>query len=191
MKLKIGFFAIMLALSFLLDPSPLSLCSLLAALLHELGHIAMARICHIRLRECKVGIYGAGLIPDGSLYSYGQEILLCLAGPLTNLLTACLLLPIKINDTNEFLQGFFFASLVLGLLNLLPIKGFDGGRVLHALLSLRLQPHTVSLITSACSFLCIFSLWSASVYLLLRAAASLSLFIFSLSLFSRIFLNEE
>lgn len=191
MKLKIGFFAIMLALSFLLAPSLLSLCAFLAALLHELGHIAMARLCHIHLRECKIGIYGAGLIPDGSLYSYGQEILLCLAGPLTNLLTMCLFLPIQFSFLEEFRQGFLFASLALGLLNLLPIKGFDGGRVLHALLSLRMQPHTVSLITSACSFLCIFSLWSASIYLLLRTAASLSLFIFSLSLFSRIFLNEE
>ena len=188
MKFKIGFFAVMLALSLVFSPSLLSLCAALAALLHELGHVGMAALCGIRLRECQIGIYGAGLVPDGGVYSYAQEIALCLAGPLVNLLSASVGLHLP---DGAFRQGFLFSSLALGLLNLLPIRGFDGGRILSALLLRFWQPRTAERITDVLSFLCVLSLWCCSVYLLIRFVASLSLFIFSLSLFARIFLTEK
>ena len=191
MKLKIGFFAIMLVLSLLLSPTLLSLCAALAALLHELGHVAMAAVCGIRLRECQIGIYGAGLVPDGGVYSYGQEIALCLAGPLVNLLCASVGLWFLNENAGAFWANFVFSSLALGLLNLLPIRGFDGGRILGAFLLRFCSARTVECVTAVLSFLCVFLLWCCSVYLLIRFVASLSLFIFSLSLFSRIFLSEK
>lgn len=191
MKLKIGFFAIMLALSLLLSPSLISLCAALAALLHELGHVVMAAVCGIRLRECQIGIYGAGLVPDGGVYSYGQEIALCLAGPLVNLICASVGLWFLNGTAGGFWAGFVFSSLALGVLNLLPIQGFDGGRILCALLLRFCPPRTAERMVAVLSFLCVLSLWCLSVYLLLRFVASLSLFIFSLSLFSRIFLSEK
>ena len=191
MKLKIGFFAIMLALSLCLSPSLLSLCAALSALLHELGHVGMAWLCRVRLTECRIGIYGAGLVPDGGVYSYGQEIFLCLAGPLVNLLCASVGLHFLGSAWGAFWQDFVFSSLALGILNLLPVKGFDGGRIVHALLCRHCLPTTASYLTEALSFICVFLLWCLSVYLMLRFAASLSLFIFSLSLFARIFLSEE
>ena len=84
MKIRIGFLALLLALSLFLTQSLFSLGLLLAVLMHEMGHILMAFACKIRLKECTVGIYGAGLTPEHGLYSYGKEILLCLAGPLSN-----------------------------------------------------------------------------------------------------------
>ena len=191
MKIKIGFFTVMLALSLLLDHSLLSLASFFAALTHEIGHILMASLCGIRLRECRIGLYGAGLVPDGTLYSYTQEILLCLAGPLTNLLLGSLGLFFCHGEGLAAIRYFVFASFVLGLLNLLPIKDFDGGRILSALLSLHVSPQSARKVIEILSFLCVFFLWSLSVYLLLRAASSLSLFVFSISLFLRIFLSEE
>lgn len=191
MKIKIGFFAVMLCLSLLLDHSAFSLASLLAALTHEAGHICMARLCRIRLRECEVGIFGAGLTPDDGIYSYGQELLLCLAGPLTNLFLGSLGLWLMDGRWGEWVRGFVFSSFSLGILNLLPIRGFDGGRILTSLLCLRLSPLTARRILGALSFFCVFLLWTLSVYLLLRAASSLSLFVFSLSLFCRIFLSER
>ena len=64
MKFKIGFFAIMLILSLVLDHSLFSLAAFLAAFTHELGHLGMSMRCKIRFKECKIGIYGAGLMPD-------------------------------------------------------------------------------------------------------------------------------
>lgn len=191
MKIKIGFFTVLLALTLLLDRSLLSLSAFAAAATHELGHIAMASLCGIRLQECRIGLYGAGIVPDGHLYSYGQEILLCLAGPLVNLFLGSIGLNLIGKYPSKWLTDFVFASLTLGLLNLLPIKDFDGGRILNALLCRLLSPRFAHRVLSLLSFFCIFCLWSLSVYLLLRSAASLSLFVFSISLFFRIFLSED
>ncbi len=189
MKIKIGFFTILLGLALALSHSLFALASLLAALTHELGHLLMARAFGISMRECRIGLYGAGLEPSASLYSYKREILLCLAGPLTNFLFAITLwiLPLP---SSEFLTFFIFSSFSLGTLNSLPIRGFDGGRILGALLSHILSPRTVRQIVDVLSFLFIFLLWSLSVYLLMRTASSLSLFVFSLSLFGRLFIAE-
>ncbi len=191
MKIKVGFFAIMLALSLVISRSLLAPAALLAASLHELGHILMAALCKIRLKTCKIGLYGAGISPDGNcLYSYGKELLLCLGGPLVNLLSFALLTRSP-SEQGSFLYFFLFSSLLLGSLNLLPIQGFDGGRILAALLSFRFSPMAIHRILQLCSFFCVFLLWSISVYLLLRFSSSLSLFIFSISLFCRIFIPES
>ena len=130
-------------------------------------------------------------MPDSDLFSYNREILLCLAGPATNFLCVFIGLHTFGAFPSDFYQYFIFASAALGILNLLPIQGFDGGRILHALLSKHLEPRVVGAWISALSFLFIFLLWSISLYLLIRTASSLSLFIFSLSLFARIFIPER
>ena len=190
MKLRIGFFTVFLATSLLIDHTLFSFAAFLAAFIHEAGHILAARLCHIRLRECKVGIYGAGLMPESGLFSYQKEILLCLSGPLFNLLSAFLCLSVKAVDSH-FFQYFIFSSLSMGLLNLLPIRDFDGGRVLYSLLCLKFRPDLARGILHTFSFFCLFFLWCLSVYLLLRASSSLSLFIFSLSLFFKIFISDN
>ena len=191
LKIKIGFFAILLFLSLLLSHTLFSIASLLAALLHELGHLLAARICGIRMKEFSLGLFGAGLTPNGELYSYFDEIILCLGGPLSNFFFGSLCLIFLRSSSSPFLLSFVFSSFAYGILNLLPIKGFDGGRMLRAFLLFFLPLDLTEKIFSFLSFLCVFSLWSLSVYLLFRSASSLSLFIFSLSLFARIFLSEE
>lgn len=191
MKIKIGFFAILLGLALLWEHSLFSLSAALAVIFHETGHMITAAACGIRLRECKIGIYGAGLIPENGLYSYQKEILLCLSGPLVNLICGSCLLPIGFKSGSDFLRGFVFSSFSLGILNLLPICGFDGGRIINAILCLILSPDTASRILKGCSFLVIFFLWIGSVYLILRVNSSLSFFIFSISLFGKLFISDQ
>lgn len=186
LKIKFGFFAVLLLLVLAIsspDYFPALLCS---AALHELGHIAMARACGIRLICLKLGIFGAALSPESSLYSYKKEIILCLGGPAFNFLTA-------LTARNFFLAApnaeiFIASSLALGTLNLLPITDFDGGRAVNAVLCSVLSVDTAARLMRAVSFIFIFSLWCCSLYLLLRAGASLTLFVFSAALFSKIFI---
>ena len=190
MKIRIGFLALMLAISLFLTRSLFTLGLLLAVLTHEIGHILMAFACEIRLRECTVGIYGAGLTPEHGLYSYEKEILLCLAGPLFNFFLGSIGLVVSLSHPSELLEYFSLSSFILGTLNLLPIRDFDGGRILLSLFTILFGPVTAERIQNILSFLFVFLLWSFSLYLLLCHAASLSLFIFSLSLFVRIFIPE-
>ena len=190
LKIKLSFSGAIMLLALFLTHSYLSLAALLAAALHELGHIIAARICKIPLGELKLGIFGAALTPKALLCSYKKEIALCLAGPLVNIISALAFFPL-LNEDNGFGSLFISASLFLGILNLLPIYEFDGGRILFCILSSKLSVKTATTVIKTTSLILIFALWSLSIYLLLRLSSSVSLFIFSLSLFSKIFLSQD
>ena len=186
-KISVGILAVFMIITLSITSPHYFLPMISAIALHELGHVLMAQLSKIRLRELKLGIFGAALSPESYLYSYKKEILLCLGGPLANFLSA--LAVSEFFDPEPF-EYFKMCSLALGSLNLLPISGFDGGRIFTALLSMIFSPRTVQVISKFISFVLIFTLWSFSVYLLLKISASLSLFMFSLSLFAKTFLPD-
>ena len=184
-KISIGFFAVTMLLALWLTRSDYLLPLVLSVIIHEFGHVLAARICKVRFCKLKLGIFGAALFPENTTYSYGTEIIICLGGPAFNFATAfwgCI-----IPSNSHFWQTFILSSLCLGAVNLLPILGFDGGRIFLSILSLVFSPDAAHKLIRIISFVLIFCLWSFSVYLLIRVAASLSLFIFSVSLFVKIF----
>jgi len=193
-KIKFGIIApLFIACLFLSDRWAYTLVALLAAALHELGHICASKLTGIRLSSLSLDLLGARLTTEQRLSSYKNEIILCVAGPLTNFLCsiAALLLGLFIGNAQvkEFVNFFAASSAALGILNLLPIKSFDGGRILDCALTRFFGIYVASKIISLLSFLCCFSLWSFSVYLMMRSGSSLSLFVFSVSLFSKLFVN--
>ncbi len=189
-KIKLSFSGAIMIVALFLTHSYLSLAALIAASLHEIGHIVAAKALKVDLYELRLGIFGASLSSSPMLCSYKKEIILCLAGPLVNLISA-LAVFIFFSPLRDGMELFMNASLFLGFLNLLPIYEFDGGRILNSILSLHFSVKTANRITRISSFILIFILWSLSVYLLLRLSSTVSLFIFSISLFSKIFLSQE
>ena len=185
-RLSISLFGLLMIISLFLTHSYLSLAALAAAFIHELAHIAVARAVGVGLS--RLDIFGASLMMSGELSSYKKEAAVAIAGPLSNLLLFALLLPFS-SEENEYLALFMGASLFLGLLNLLPIKDLDGGRVLFCTLASFFSLNVAQAVLRVLSFLTIFSLWSLSVYLILRLGASLSLFVFSSALFCKTFLS--
>ena len=181
--------AIALAVMILTDRTGVSLLTVFAAFLHECGHLAAARLLRIAPGQMRLDFLGARMEIMGRVLSYGEEWLLCAAGPLMSLVTAAgaaMLWGISMHA-----QIFSCASLVLGLLNLLPIRTFDGGRMLEVLLSGVFGVRTAARMMTLCSFLFLFLLWATAVYFLLRAGDGLSLFCFSMSLFLRFFDGEK
>ena len=186
-KIRVGFFVALMAVSVYIsspDYFPALICSVA---IHEAGHIIAARAVGIRLTGLRLGIFGAALSVDDTLFSYKKEAILVAGGPAFNFLSVLLLKPLPIAAE---LNIFFSSSLALGFLNLLPVYGFDGGRIAAAVLSVFFLPRTTEKILKLLSFIIIFSLWCISVYLLMRVGASLSLFVFSSSLFCKIFVSE-
>ncbi len=167
------------------DRSGIAVMTILAALLHEGGHIAAARVMHIPLHQLQLDLLGARLEVRGRLLSYSEEWLLAVAGPLTSLL--CALVGGLFWQISKLAILFSCASLLLGILNLLPIKSFDGGKMLELLLLSVFGVKVSKNVMNIFSFLFLFLLWSFSVYFLLRATDGLSLFCFSVSLLSRFF----
>lgn len=100
---------------------------LLSALLHELGH-GLA-LCRLKKPPFRVALSFSGAVMETPPLSYREEFLAALAGPAVSLLLG-LALPLWPE------LGFY--SLALGLFNLLPICGLDGGRMLRSALLLHL-----------------------------------------------------
>ena len=188
-KIKIGFLALVMFLSLLITSLDNFFILFTAVAVHELGHILMAKFCNIRLRELKLGIFGAALTPTSTLYSYKKEILLALGGPLFSF--ACTFAVRAFSSGGASTDTFAAVSLMLGCINLLPIAGFDGGRITHCILCVVLGPRSAGRILKLLSFTFIFILWLCSVYLLIKLGVSLNLFIFSLSLFTKIFIPNQ
>lgn len=94
----------------------------LAMLLHEIGHLVAAFLLGLRIRG--VGINWKGLYMVRETGPLGSNLLVSLAGPVANLLIAFLLYRAA---------SFSLANLCFGLVNLLPIQGSDGDRILGSI----------------------------------------------------------
>jgi Zn-dependent protease/CBS domain-containing protein len=122
----------------------------LCVVLHEFGHVFAARAYGIRTSDVT-------LLPIGGVASLermpekpGQEIIVALAGPAVNVVIAfglALFLGANLDlsqmarlgqDPSSLVQDIAVANLWLALFNLIPAFPMDGGRVLRALLAIRL-----------------------------------------------------
>lgn len=180
-RIKVGFGIFVFAVFVLLGgyriiDITVALPWIFAVLLHELGHLAAARLCGARVSGLTLDVTGAKMILCGKLLSYRDEILIALAGPTVNIVTFAV--------TFCFTENFSSFSLMLGLLNLFPISGFDGYRILSSFIKLREGVEKAERVMRTMSFCAVFLLWLISVYLLLRFGSGFSAFILSCSLFS-------
>jgi len=120
-------------------------------LLHELGHALMARRFGIHTPDITLlpigGVARLERIPDQPK----QELLIAIAGPLVNVVIAALLIlflrqPAAASDLSDvntprvaLLSKLASVNIFLVLFNLIPAFPMDGGRILRALLALRLD----------------------------------------------------
>lgn len=123
--LRPDFFLLLLALP---SQGARFLLFVLACAAHELGHLLCLRVFSAPVKLIRLTAFGAEIHAPLLCLSYQQELLTALAGPASNLLLAFLAAGCR--------EGYLFAgmNLLLALMNLLPISGLDGGRVLEILL---------------------------------------------------------
>jgi Zn-dependent protease/CBS domain-containing protein len=154
-----------------------------SVLLHELGHVLVARWYGIRTRDIVMYPIG-GVSRLEQQPTARQEPLIALTGPLVNILIAVVILAtqhdflpletLRIPTDANLAERIAVGNLLLGLFNLLPAYPMDGGRILRALIALRKsEDEATQIASSAGRFLAVlmglFGLLSANFLLVFVA----------------------
>lgn len=135
-------FWLLAAVVWLVEPDLLA-PTLLAAAVHELGHVLALLAVGGRVEGFTLTALGGDLRLAAGL-SYARELPVALAGPVSSLALAWALAA----------RGFFLTagiSLALGLFNLLPLGPLDGGRAVACLCGLCLPPLGAERVERLCS----------------------------------------
>lgn len=119
--------------------------------LHELGHALTARRFGIATRSITLYPFGGVARLDRLPTRPGEELLVALAGPAVNVALAAVVLALLavVDDPSTafaapsvgegLLPNLFVVNVAMAVFNLLPAFPMDGGRVLRAVLALRLD----------------------------------------------------
>lgn len=177
---KLGILAIFFTLlGVSISPHPFLL--IFCYIIHELGHIVMAKIVGAKTRKVKILAFRLSIGYDQTGITYPQEILVCFGGIIFNLISAVTiaLLPFFTGDVADF---FVVCNLSLALMNLYPVSILDGGGILKATLLYFLGQEKAEKISGGVSLICAILLWLVSVYLQLAFSSNPSLLIISIVL---------
>lgn len=133
-------------------------------LLHELGHAYMAKRFGVQTLQIMLSPIGGQAVLERMPKQPRKELLVALAGPIVNLCLAIIASPLlyliptnklarlpqffsnpygntflRLDYDERFIIGFIVLNFLVAVFNLLPAFPLDGGRILRALLSLRMN----------------------------------------------------
>ncbi|MBQ8408373.1 MAG: hypothetical protein IJY39_05855 [Clostridia bacterium] len=212
-KIKFGLGGLLMLSAMMISDSAAVLTIYLgAALLHELGHLAAARLLGIGIKEIRFDFSGVRICTEEGLTSYRQELLLSLAGPTVSLASAFAVMATNAlwgGDLQSLLSGagvflsspqdgagspwgfFALSSLIQAISNLLPVESFDGGRALYCALASVADERVARAVLRVASALSAFLLWTVALYLMLRISAGLGIYVFASCIFALSVLRQD
>lgn len=184
-------FAVILAVSAVLDPSGGVLCGLLAAVVHELGHLLEMARQKCLPQKIAFKMFRVDMVDRGrNERSYQKDLRIILAGPGLNFLLAILCFPVYLLLPYQWLGVFFSANLLVGFFNIQPIVTLDGGAALYAILSAKLGEKKVVFWTNFFSFAILVPLAGVGFWILLRNPYQFSLLFISVYLMGVLVLQK-
>ena len=134
-KIYVSIFSLVaLTLFFISQGFVYSLLFILSATLHETAHLLFLSLYGAKITKIVIFPFGIDICADTMLLSYKKELVCTLAGSLANLLFAllgCLLMNVFPSPQLLF---FVLCNVFLGILNLIPLSFFDGGKALRLIL---------------------------------------------------------
>ena len=165
MRVSVSFWLLILAAA-IVSPVQVVVSVLLAAALHECGHLAMLRLFHVPVEGLRLTALGAELYAKGARrLSYARELLVTLAGPAANLLCALASALLARFTQQELFYIFAGANAVLCAYNLLPVLPLDGGRVLYLVTAFFFGPMVGDAAAAVVGTACALSLLVLGIYL--------------------------
>lgn len=126
----------------------------LCVVLHEYGHALMAKKFNIRTQDIILSPIGGVARLKSMPNNPVQELLIAIAGPIVNVIIALILIlflkigwdigtpeldSFNFDKPLHFIKYLAFVNLALFFFNLVPAFPMDGGRILRAILSMRMD----------------------------------------------------
>ncbi|SDI92796.1 site-2 protease family protein [Salimicrobium halophilum] len=107
---------------------------LLIIIIHELGHVAVARLFEWKIEKVELWLFGATMVSDDFFFRpWHEKVLVTIAGPLQHLWIGMLIPHLGLGGAWE--ETLLFYNTWLAVFNLLPIWPLDGGKLMWILLS--------------------------------------------------------
>lgn len=159
-------FFLLVLLAAVISPVEIIVSVLLAAALHECGHLLALRAFRVPVEGLKLSALGAVLYARGARrLSYGRELIVTLAGCGMNLL--CGLVTAACALRASWVEGFVLAGahILLAAFNLLPIPPLDGSRALYLVAALLLGPAVGDAAAAVTGLACALALVGAGIYI--------------------------
>lgn len=143
--------------------------SLLAVLLHELGHAFIAKKLGYKLNKIYILPYGASISFEDFAFEPADEVKIALAGPITNLFLILFCVALWWIFPESYLYSYYFvvSNFSVAIFNLLPAFPLDGARVLIGILSLKNKRYLAYKIATMFNFfisLTLLALFALSIF---------------------------
>lgn len=153
---------------------------LFAVLIHELGHLAAMWVLDCAPK--RVRLVPAAVEITTKIGGGKHEIFIALCGPAVNLLLFATLFVNYLAFNNDGYLTIGLINLLIGVFNLLPVTGLDGGTVLFNLLCRRKDPQKAALIMRIINLSVALAALITAITLCFRGQFNLSFFILALYL---------
>mgnify|MGYP004512690329 FL=1 len=191
-KIRVSFlFVALITGSIILDSSASLFWGILAALVHELGHIFAMVFEGDRPSEIKFNLFDIAIVDNKrEKRSYCKDIFILSAGPIVNIVFFAIFYGLFLWIKWDDLYGFAIQNLLLGGFNTLPIESLDGGQILYILFLKKLNHKKAQLLVQVISFLILLPLAILGFLILLQSRYNFSLLMVSLYLMAIILIKR-
>ena len=186
-KQRNGILILFITLTVLLTGDVLYPASIFAAVfVHEAGHYLTARFLGVRLESVEFFPLGIRMKYDFLGTTVLKEVIVCLGGSAAGLLSVAVLT--SLGQVEEMAcMSFVLISLTLSIMNLLPIRNFDGGEVCEAILDVVFLPDVAYKISYVISVITVIGFWICTVCIETYFEVNLSLLTLSVYLIYSLF----
>ena len=173
-------FCAVVTIMLLTDKTGLMLPTLFAIFSHEIGHLFMMWVIDCSPKRIKL-IPASIQITTPFQKRYQNDILVSLSGPAVNIVLFLTLYFNYLAFANKTTLYFAVLNLVIGLFNLMPVKGLDGGTILYCILAKVKGVDKAALILKIITLSLAFLIIILALTLSLRGKFNISFYIFNMS----------
>lgn len=186
---SVGFVGV-ICLMLYVDRVGLMLPTMLAVIFHEMGHLIALLIFKANPRRVELRVGAVAIIGNFPLTT-GSQLIMLAAGSGFNFILFGILYAVYSFCKASYFINFSLVTLVVGVLNLLPVTGLDGGEILNIFLLKIFKSNVANGLTFCISLFTVSLIILLGFNVLTDTESNISLIIFGIYLFLGILMSKK